>query len=90
MVHQVQRRKLQHKLHVDLFHLFYAELRLHSAKAVIITVKNPMRIFTRVPVGLIRGHGEHVLSDVDAQFLIQNHLMELLVVFRVIHQHLNL
>lgn len=44
---------------------------------------------TRESIGLIRWHGQHVLGDVDAQLLVQNHLMKLLIVFGVVHQHLN-
>lgn len=45
---------------------------------------------TRESIGPIWWHGQHVLCDVDAQLLVQNHLMKLLVVFGVVHQHLNL
>lgn len=44
---------------------------------------------TRESIGLVRGHGQHVLGDVDAQLLVENHLVKLLVVFGVVHQHLN-
>ena len=47
---------------------------------------------TGVSAALVRRHGEHVLGDVDAQVLgqLQSHLVELLVVLRVVHQHLDL
>lgn len=45
---------------------------------------------TRESIGPIWWHGQHVLCDVDAQLLVQNHLMKLLIVFGVVHQHLNL
>lgn len=48
------------------------------------------KLNTGVSVALIRRHGQHVLGDVDAQLLVQNHLVQLLVVFGVVHQHLDL
>lgn len=58
--------------------------KLHS------TIEDDIRMRgTRESIGLIRWHGQHVLGDVDAQLLVQNHLVKLLIVFGVVHQHLN-
>lgn len=73
--------------------LYLSECKISPPKPVLsfkCECENQRLYCTGESVGLIGRHGQHVLGDVDTQLLVQSHLMELFVIFGVVHQHLDL